>query len=174
MIGLVQYRTSFSSSLPTRWSAATCSSRPLRRSSPRRHQPALPLTNELLDGTSAHLLLNGSSPTAVTPPQWLGPTIAATKDKPVRIVFHNLLPTGTDGDLFLPTDSTLMGSGMGPMSMADPVDLGHRDRRGPQPRCSEYPSPTCASRTTGRRCTCTAGSRRDQRRHPAPVDHTGR
>ena len=42
----------------------------------------------------------------MTPPQWLGPTIAATKNKPVRIVFRNLLPTGAGGDLFLPVDST--------------------------------------------------------------------
>ena len=62
----------------------------------------------------------------MTPPQWLGPTIVATKNKPVRIVFHNLLPTGVDGDLFLPTDSTLMGSGMGPMAMADPVEPAAR------------------------------------------------
>ena len=60
----------------------------------------------------------------VTPPQWLGPTISATKNKPVRIVFHNLLPNGKDGDLFLPVDSTLMGSGMGPMDMMPPDDLG--------------------------------------------------
>ena len=38
----------------------------------------------------------------MTPPQYLGPIIAATKDKPTRIVFRNLLPTGADGDLFLP------------------------------------------------------------------------
>ena len=51
---------------------------------------------------------------AVTPPQYLGPIIAATKNKPVRIVFYNLLPTGSGGDLFLPTDSTLMGPGWDP------------------------------------------------------------
>ena len=71
----------------------------------RRHQPALPAVNELLDGTTAPVLINGVQALGVTPPQWLGPTIVATKDKPVRIVFHNLLPTGADGDLFLPTDS---------------------------------------------------------------------
>ncbi len=47
----------------------------------------------------------------VTEPQWLGPILAARKDKPVRVTFYNLLPTGQDGDLFIPTDSTLMGSG---------------------------------------------------------------
>ena len=48
----------------------------------------------------------------MTPPQWLGPVIGATKNKPVRIVFHNLLPKDAGGDLFLPVDSSLMGSGM--------------------------------------------------------------
>ena len=38
----------------------------------------------------------------VDTPQYLGPTIVATKDRAVRIVFHNLLPTGAEGDLFLP------------------------------------------------------------------------
>ena len=79
------------------------------------------------------MLINGQQAYAVTPPQWLGPTIAATKDKPVRIVFHNLLPTGSDGDLFLPTDSSLMGSGMGPMGMPAPVDSGDGHRRRPEP-----------------------------------------
>ncbi len=47
-------------------------------------------------------------------PHYLGATIAATKDRPVRILFRNLLPTGAGGDLFIPTDITVMGSGMGP------------------------------------------------------------
>jgi FtsP/CotA-like multicopper oxidase with cupredoxin domain len=49
-------------------------------------------------------------------PHYLGPTIVARKDRPVRITFHNLLPTGAAGDLFLPVDSTVMGSGEGMMS----------------------------------------------------------
>ena len=42
-------------------------------------------------------------------PSYLGPAIVATKDKPVRILFKNQLPTGADGNLFLPTDTTVMG-----------------------------------------------------------------
>ncbi len=57
----------------------------------------------------------------VTAPHYLGPTIVATKDRPVRILFRNLLPTGLDGNLFIPTDVTVMGSGMGP-------DVGRHDR----------------------------------------------
>ncbi len=40
-------------------------------------------------------MINGVQALGVTPPQYLGPFIAATKDKPTRIVFRNLLPTGT-------------------------------------------------------------------------------
>jgi FtsP/CotA-like multicopper oxidase with cupredoxin domain len=39
---------------------------------------------------------------------YLGPIIIATKGRPVRIKFTNNLPTG---DLFLPVDTTIMGSG---------------------------------------------------------------
>jgi FtsP/CotA-like multicopper oxidase with cupredoxin domain len=45
---------------------------------------------------------------------YLGPAIVAQKDRPVRIKFTNALPTGAGGDLFLPTDTTVMGAGMGP------------------------------------------------------------
>ncbi len=47
-------------------------------------------------------------------PHYLGATIVANKDVPVRIKFSNYLPTGAGGDLFLPVDTTVMGSGMGP------------------------------------------------------------
>ena len=65
---------------------------------------------------------DGSQAIGVDTPHYLGPTIVAQKDRAVRVVFYNLLPTGTEGDLFLPTDSTLMGSGMGPMAMGEPLD----------------------------------------------------
>jgi len=82
----------------------------------------VPLANDLLDGTSAPII----GYTGVTPPHYLGPTIVATKDRPVRILFRNLLPTGIDGDLFIPTDVTVMGSGMGPnmggMEEPDPLN----------------------------------------------------
>ena len=88
----------------------------------------------VLDAAGAQVL-------AVTPPQWLGPTIAASKNKPVRIVFHNFLPTGAEGDLFLPTDSSLMGSGMLPMDMPEPTDEGTVVDAIRNPVCSEYPKP---------------------------------
>jgi len=73
-----------------------------------------PLTNANLDGTETPILINGVQALGVTKPHYLGPTIVATKDKPVRIKFYNLLPTGAGGDLFIPTDVTVMGAGMGP------------------------------------------------------------
>jgi len=65
---------------------------------------------------------NGTRAYGVTPPHYLGPVIVATGalkgvgGKPVRIRFFNLLPTGTDGDLFVPVDTTVMGAGMGPVA----------------------------------------------------------
>ena len=68
----------------------------------------------------------------IAPFSYLGPTIVAQKDRPVRVTFDNYLPTGTmdctsaggminntqgkvcGGDLFLPVDSTIMGAGDGP------------------------------------------------------------
>ena len=38
----------------------------------------------------------------------------AGEPEPVRIKFYNLLPTGAGGDLFIPVDETVPGSGMGP------------------------------------------------------------
>ena len=69
------------------------------------------------------------------PANYLGPAIVAPKDRPVRILFRNLLPTGAGGNLFIPVDSTVMGSG--------PTPAGHEwmmmnpDQVDPQnPMCS--------------------------------------
>jgi len=48
---------------------------------------------------------------------YLGPLIVAETDKPVRVRFINNLPTGSDGNLFIPVDKTVMGAGMGPLEM---------------------------------------------------------
>ncbi|HET9553962.1 MAG TPA: hypothetical protein VFP50_13415, partial [Anaeromyxobacteraceae bacterium] len=45
---------------------------------------------------------------------YLGPLIVARTDRPVRVHFTNELPTGTAGNLFIPTDHTLPGAGLGP------------------------------------------------------------
>ena len=73
-----------------------------------------------------------------------------------------------------PTDSTLMGSGMGPMTMAAPGGSGHRHGRRPQPDCTEYPK---GARLLQGQPGHAAPARRhhplDQRRDAAPVDHPG-
>ncbi|MHC1697067.1 MAG: multicopper oxidase domain-containing protein [Geobacteraceae bacterium] len=56
---------------------------------------------------------NTSNPDLTTP-HYLGPLIIAQKDRPVRIKFTNSLPTGAGGNLFIPTDTSIMGAGEGP------------------------------------------------------------
>ncbi len=56
----------------------------------------------------------GCSAALAAKPSYLGPSIIAQKNKPVRVKFTNCLPTGTGGNLFIPTDTTYMGAGMGP------------------------------------------------------------
>jgi FtsP/CotA-like multicopper oxidase with cupredoxin domain len=75
-------------------------------------------------GTVALTYLNGTPifyPGTTTPvmaldyPHYLGPAIVAKSNTPVRIKFYNLLPpTAAGGDLFLPVDETVAGSGLGP------------------------------------------------------------
>ena len=48
-------------------------------------------------------------------PYYLGPMIIAQRDRPVRVKFTNMLPTGSGGNLFLPVDPTLCGAGTGPL-----------------------------------------------------------
>ncbi|MGC4118828.1 MAG: multicopper oxidase domain-containing protein [Myxococcales bacterium] len=131
VIGLVQYRTSFSSSLPDTLVRGYVQLETPANAGISQHYP---LQNELLNGTKV-----ATGRFAVTPPQYLGPIIAATKNKPVRIVFYNLLPTGSAGDPFLPADSTLMGSGMVPMNMSAPFDSGSVMDEVRNPMCTEYP-----------------------------------
>ena len=75
--------------------------------------------------TSAHVALqypdgspildaNGGQVYAYAAPTYLGPMIVAQHGRPVRLRLTNYLPTGTDGNLFLPVDTTMMGAGMGP------------------------------------------------------------
>ncbi len=140
VIGLVQYRTKFSSDLPGSGTLVRgyVQLETADNASVSQH---FPLVNELKDGTSVPV---AGGYYGVTPPQYLGPFIGATKDKPVRIVFRNLLPTGAAGDLFLPTDSSMMGSGMVPMTMAAPQDKGTV--------LDEVRNPACTTAPKGRDC----------------------
>jgi FtsP/CotA-like multicopper oxidase with cupredoxin domain len=72
----------------------------------------VPLTD--LNGAPINYPGGGPQVLAFDYPHFLGPAIVAVRDKPVRIKFYNLLPTGSGGDLFLPVDETVAGSGLGP------------------------------------------------------------
>ena len=71
------------------------------------------------DGTPIKNAL-GNQVFLVDPPEYLGTTIVAQENRPVRVKFTNDLPNGQGGDLFLPVDTTVMGSGAGPI-MAMPM-----------------------------------------------------
>ncbi len=125
VIALVQHRERMSSSLPV---TGTLLREYVQLETPANASwsKSVPLYNDLLDGTSVPAMMPDgiTQAVAVDDPHYMGPIIAAQKDKPVRIVFYNLLPTGSDGDLFIPVDTTFMGSGMGPMDMMPPMDAG--------------------------------------------------
>jgi FtsP/CotA-like multicopper oxidase with cupredoxin domain len=71
----------------------------------------IPLT--YLDGTPILSNITGLQVFGYEKPHFLGPTIIAQKDKPVRIKFFNYLKTG--GNLSIPDDVALMGNGLGPL-----------------------------------------------------------
>ena len=148
VIALVQHREKMSSSLPGLGA--------LTREYVQLSTSAVPgngvaLTNDLPNGTSVPALMpNGSQAIGVDAPHYMGPIIAAQKNRPVRIVFYNLLPTGSGGDLFLPVDTSFMGSGMGPMMMAAPTDQGSVMDMVRNPACGE---------ATKNRADCFAESR---------------
>jgi FtsP/CotA-like multicopper oxidase with cupredoxin domain len=130
-IGLIQYRTKFSSDLPpTLVRGYVQLETPGLASVSQGHE----LSNELLNGDKV-----ATGYKAITPPQYLGPFIGATKNRPVRIVFRNLLPTGSDGDLFLPTDASMMGAGMGPMGVMNPTNQGTVTDEVRNPECTQSP-----------------------------------
>ncbi len=59
--------------------------------------------------------LSGSNTVAPPPASYLGPVIVALKGRPTRVRFTNKLPlTGSGGELFIPTDTSVMGAGVGP------------------------------------------------------------
>jgi len=74
-----------------------------------------------IDGVTPLLKPDGTQAFGVDNPHFLGPVIVAMGSVPgqpgvpVRLKFYNLLSTGAGGDLFLPVDTTVMGSGDGPV-----------------------------------------------------------
>lgn len=71
-----------------------------------------PLTQ--VDGTPIYYPGTTTQVRVVDIPHYLGPAIVSESGRPVRVKFYNLLPIGAAGDLYIPTDTTVMGSGMGP------------------------------------------------------------
>ncbi|HCM39133.1 MAG: hypothetical protein A2X97_11540 [Bdellovibrionales bacterium GWA1_52_35] len=139
VIALVQHRERMNSSLPSR---GTLLRGYVQLQTPNNANAAwnkkIQLMTDLPDGTSVPTLMpDGTQAIAVDYPHYLGPVISATKNKPVRIIFYNLLPTGGDGNLFLPVDSTVMGSGMGPTdAMGPPAGTVSVDDAVRNPMCS--------------------------------------
>lgn len=142
VIAVVQNRERMSSSLPA---GGTLLRQYVQLETPANlsWSKSIPLQTALLDGTTTPTLMpDGSQAVAVDNPHFLGPVIVAARDRAVRIVFYNLLPTGVAGDLFLPTDTTVMGSGMTPGAM-DPMDEGTVMDYVRNPMCNEkYVDPT--------------------------------
>ncbi|BCS53119.1 choice-of-anchor D domain-containing protein [Geobacter sp. SVR] len=62
--------------------------------------------------------INAGDPN-VSAPHYLGPLIIANRNRPVRLKFFNQLPTGAAGNLSLPVDTTVMGTGTGPLGGAE-------------------------------------------------------
>ncbi len=144
-IAVVQYRQQFSSQLPPTLlrgyvQLSTAVTKTLLDSTGSLVDGQVPLSNANLDPAGADTPIVGY--TGLDKPHYLGPTIIASKNRPVRILFRNLLPTGVGGDLFLPVDTSLMGSGAGPRHDATRrqrcadrhvTGSGHRHRRRAQP-----------------------------------------
>jgi len=110
-IALVEYSEKMHSDLPsTRLREYVQLETPFNYSVSKHIVLRYPNGNPILkgDGTPAY---------AVDNPHYLGPLIIAHRDRPVRIKFYNLLPTGMGGDLFIPVDTTIMGAGMGPLDI---------------------------------------------------------
>ena len=155
VIALVQKRECMSSSLPGCGPLDPPGGGTLQRMYVQLQTPAnesfsrngsVALNNDMLDGTPVPALMPDGSPAiGVDDPHFLGPVIVSQKDRPVRVLFYNLLPGGTDGDLFLPKDSTIMGSGYGPLTpFPNEADQGTVYDSIRNPLCTFDPSnPAC-------------------------------
>ena len=117
-IGLIQYRQKLSSDLPATLlrGYVQLETNVMNVAAGSLH---IQLSNANLDGTTTDI----AGVFGFDMPQYLGTTIIAQKDRPVRVKFTNLLPTGSGGDLFIPVDTTVMGAGAGPVDLAgNPCD----------------------------------------------------
>ncbi|MCK9296960.1 MAG: multicopper oxidase domain-containing protein [Desulfobulbaceae bacterium] len=79
---------------------------------------------------------DASGTNSIAPPAiaYMGPIIVAQRDRPVRVKFTNALPpTDAGGDLFIPVDPSVMGSGMGPEAPAGAMDQDCNPTSSPRP-----------------------------------------
>ncbi|MDD2848570.1 MAG: putative Ig domain-containing protein [Desulfuromonadaceae bacterium] len=142
-INLVEYREQMHSDLP----AAGTLLRGYVQVNQGTNLSAGTLPSQNLCGADQHACTaaDTASGTGLTPDpvHYLGPMIISERDRPVRIKFTNRLPSGTAGDLFIPTDTTVMGAGPGP---ANPSSS-----RGVSTPCDNTQNNnTCASYTQNR------------------------
>ena len=116
-IGLIQYRKQLSSDLPPTLlrGYVQLETSVMNVGAGSRH---VALSNANLNGSSTPIMRGAARVYGFDTPQYLGSTIIAQKDRPVRVKFTNLLPTGSGGDLFIPVDTTVMGAGGGPLDAA--------------------------------------------------------
>jgi FtsP/CotA-like multicopper oxidase with cupredoxin domain len=137
-IAVVQYRERLHKDLPAAGSLLRGYVQLSTATIPGKH---VALYNDLLNGTRVAVKLpNGDQAYAVDVPHYLGPVIGATKGRPVRVLFRDLLPTGVSGDLFLPVDTTIMGSGSNPDGVMTMANLGiGSDMQNPE--CGKTPKP---------------------------------
>jgi FtsP/CotA-like multicopper oxidase with cupredoxin domain len=106
-IGLVEYTEQMHSDLPpTRLRGYVQLQTPVTASS------GLGVTLRYLDAANTPITnAQGAPVLGMDKPHFLGPIIIAQKDTPVRIKFTNYLPTGEAGKLFVPVDTSVLGSG---------------------------------------------------------------
>jgi FtsP/CotA-like multicopper oxidase with cupredoxin domain len=110
VIGLVEYYERMHTDLPPTRHRGYVQLETATNNASSRH---IPLT--YLDGSPIFYPGTTTQVLAFDYPHFLGPVIVASRDKSVRIKFHNLLPlTANGGDLFIPVDTTVMGAGEGP------------------------------------------------------------
>jgi FtsP/CotA-like multicopper oxidase with cupredoxin domain len=110
-IGLVQYTEKLHSDLPATLLRGYVQLETTVNALQSKH---VALQNTKLDrGVTPVRTTEGRQVYGVDKPHYLGPAIVAQRDVPVRIKFINFLPIGSGGDLFIPTDTTVMGAGMG-------------------------------------------------------------
>ena len=111
-IAVVQYTEKMHKDLPNTTLRGYVQIETLKNAATSRHIPL-----KYPNGTAIRNATTNQPVFAHNETQYLGPIIVAERGVPVRVKFHNYLPTDGDGDLFIPVDHTVMGSGMGPMGM---------------------------------------------------------